>query len=330
MTELTSVVIASLVHKLKGTPFYAEVAKMHESRKAAEDFANKGGFVAPMTILLLDWPHDEWYTANTEDISGIDTEGTFGERNQPVVITLHGGTDGNGLLTPSVLETALTPNPTGNGYAGLNSIGTVRLAQAYQGKSPLKDLLEGHMPDGSSVPVIGYDTLVANGKPVYGVKRWAVVRSLDQAKKTKNGSHTLAELAKMSDGKIVQATDSQVIVYNGGVAEATAFLQRLHSAGKVKKVPVYNPFNDSSFNAQEDQARVAYLDTPDRYGLYGDGNVNSYSRFVGVGAGGAVAFEQAGQRILEAYVADALGSGNAFHHKGMIWSGSKAPNLRLE
>ena len=206
---------------------------------------------------------------------------------------MHGGIGGNCLLTPKVLEAALAKNPDGS-YVGLNSIGAVRLAQAYEGRQVLTELLRGDMPDGSKVPVVGYDALVNDGKPVEGVRPWAVVRTLDLAMRTKGDvpydDQQLSNLADLDEkGNIVRATDSQVIAHSGGVTEATAVLQRAttnHFTGFSVTYKVTNPFNHSKFNPKEDQASIVLLVNASCY--QGNARVNTNSNFVAVDLSDAV------------------------------------------
>ena len=98
---------------IQGKLFYNE--NLPTALEQAQRYVGKKGYVASMPHLLLNFPHQEWYTANSEDLVGIDTDGLFGEKGQAVVVTYHGG----GILTghPQRIQKAygekLTPQ-----YAG--------------------------------------------------------------------------------------------------------------------------------------------------------------------------------------------------------------------
>ena len=84
-----------------GEPFYDQ--HLPKALQEAQKYAGKSGFVASMPQLLKGFPHAEWYTAVSEDDIGIDAEGKFGIRGEPVVVTVHG----DGILAlPKRIERA--------------------------------------------------------------------------------------------------------------------------------------------------------------------------------------------------------------------------------
>ena len=169
-----------VVKELKGEPFYN--IHLPTAQRAAIDYAKEHGtFVAPLTLLLRNFPHGQWYTANSEEHSGIDTDGKFGPNGGHVVVTLHGGREGIGLLTPDIIQTAYDMKEAGKG--GINNLYAAVLSDVYAGKDVLTDLLHGGLPDGESIPVLPYEQLRSEGAPA-DFQRFAVVRTLELARQT--------------------------------------------------------------------------------------------------------------------------------------------------
>ncbi|MBI5398818.1 hypothetical protein HZB03_05110, partial [Candidatus Woesearchaeota archaeon] len=106
---MMSMVLRGLV-VYSGEPVYAD--NIPQAQRAVEvGCREKGGFAAPMHLLLENWPHSDWSTANSEDISGVvDTAipGLGIKKGDCVVATYHGGNDGKwGFFSPDKVARAL-------------------------------------------------------------------------------------------------------------------------------------------------------------------------------------------------------------------------------
>ena len=260
---------------VKGEVFYDK--KLPNALRAAQKYAaDSGTFVANMPLLLKQFPHKEWYTANSEEHSGIDKYGRFVKRGGYVVITLHGGKEGIGLLTPEVLEKAYDMKKRNKGV--IKKLYAAKFNDLFDGKDVLTTLIYGRgMPDGSPILVIPYSQLVNEGSPG-GYQRYAVVRPLELARKTDSGYKSIDRLTN-GKGKV---TDSQVITYAGGVKEGQNVIDRAIKNFKSGKLRVSHPFNSKNFDPNEPQGRLLFLNPFDYGGLIGDNDLNNYGRVVGV------------------------------------------------
>ncbi len=263
-----------VVKDVQGEVFYDE--SLPKALRAGQKYASDNqSFVAPMSLLLKQFPHSEWYTANSEDHSGVDKDGAFGPKNGHVVVTLQGGKEGIGLLTPEVIEKAYDMKKRNKG--GMNELYAAKLNDVFDGKNVLADLLHGGMPDGTKILVIPYSQLVNEGSPG-GNQRYAVVRSLELARKTDSG---YKGIDRLTDGE-GSVKDSQVIAYAGGVQEGQNVISRAKESFKSGKLGVWHPFNHDKFNPDEPQGRVLFLNSVDNSGLNGYCNLDYGGRFVGV------------------------------------------------
>ena len=263
-----------VVRDVQGEVFYD--GNLPNALKAVQKYAaDNGTSVANMPLLLRQFPHSEWYTANSEDHSGVDKHGVFGPRDGHIVVTLHGGKEGIGLLTPEVIEKAYDMKKRNKG--GMNELYAAKHSDVFDGKDVLTDLLQGGMPDGTKILVIPYSQLVNEGSPG-GSQRYAVVRSLELARKTDSGYKGIDRLAD-GEGNV---KDSQVIAYAGGAQEGQDVINRAKESFKSGKLGVWHPFNHDKFNPDESQGRVLFLFSVDYVGLDGDVNLVSGGRSVGV------------------------------------------------
>ena len=263
-----------VVKNIQGEVFYD--ANLPTALKAAQKYAaDNETSVANMPLLLRQFPHSEWYTANSEDLSGVDKHGDFGPKDGHVVVTLHGGKDGIGLLTPDVIAKAYDMKKGNRG--GMNELYAAKLNDVFDGKDVFADLLHGGMPDGTKIMVISYDQLANEGSPG-GFQRYAVVRPLELARKTFSGYEGIDRL---TDGE-GNVKDSQVITYAGGVQEGQNVIKRAKESFKSKKLGVWHPFNSDKFNPDEPQGRVLFLNSDDNNGLIGSYGLDVIGRFVGV------------------------------------------------
>ena len=263
-----------VVKEVQGEPFY-DTHLPTAQRAALKYAADNKTQVANMPLLLRQFPHSEWYTANSEDHSGVDKHGAFGQKGGYVVVTLHGGKEGIGLLTPEIIEKAYDMKKRSKG--GMSELYAAKHNDVFDGKDVLTDLLQGGMPDGSKIMIIPYSQLVNDGSPG-GNQRYAVVRSLDFARKTDSG---YKEIGRLTDGE-GNVKDSQVIAYAGGVQEGQNVVNRAKESFESGKLGVWHPFNHNKFNPDEPQGRVLFLDSVGGSGLFGGGGLGDYGRFVGV------------------------------------------------
>jgi len=263
-----------VVRDVQGEVFYD--GKLPVALKAAQKYAaDNGTSVANMPLLLRQFPHSEWYTANSEDHSGVDKHGAFGPKDGHIVVTLHGGKEGIGLLTPEVIEKAYDMKKRNKG--GMNELYAAKHSDVFDGKDVLTNLLQGGMPDGTKILIIPYSQLVNEGSPG-GSQRYAVVRSLELARKTDSGYKGIDRLAD-GEGNV---KDSQVIAYAGGAQEGQDVINRAKESFKSGKLGVWHPFNHDKFNPDESQGRVLFLVSNDYDGLIGYDNLGDDGRSVGV------------------------------------------------
>ncbi len=250
---------------------------MPTAQRAALDYAKEQGtFVAPMTLLLRNFPHGNWYTANSEEHYGIDADGQFGPKGGHVVVTLHGGREGIGLLTPDIIELAYDMKRAEKG--GMNEVYAAVLSDVYADKNVFADLLHGGLPNGESILVLPHVRLKNEGAPA-NFQRYASVRTLDLARQTDSGYKPIKRLTDKK-GKI---TDSQVIAYAGGVPEGQRVIDNSKKAG-YENLGVWHPFNRADFNPDVAHGRVLFVGYIDYDGLNGDYYLDNYGRFVGVKA----------------------------------------------
>ncbi len=239
-----------------------------DSMQAAMKYVKKNdGHLATMIELLRGFPQPTWYTANSEDVSGVDKDNLFGYGiNTPVVITSHG----RGLLcnNPNRIRKALKE--------GLNALSAVKLTD-----DEWNGYVRGELSDGRGEILTWDNFLEESAVPNYidthseAHEAIRVVRSLELARKTDTGYKVLSRLCD-AKGKV---TDSQVIVYAGGVVPAQKVIDEAKSRNWAN-LGVYHPFSIEQFAPNEPQGRVLYLG--DNGGLGGDSSVSSYASFFGV------------------------------------------------
>jgi len=275
MAEL--ILSSKVVDEVKGEPFYDR--NMGAAKEAAEKYAKKHkGFVAPMHLLLRNFPHFDWHTANMEDISGFDKEGIFVSKNEPVVITYQGGFNGDGVLSSEKIKQALELYDQKKG--GLNAVYAAVLADLYPNKEVIAELLRGNMPDGQKVDIFSYRQILAGENKQHNAefRPYAIVRPLSLARETVSGYGSIDRLTD-DKGKV---KDSQVIVYAGGVEEAQNVIDNARRKFKSGKLGVWHPFNLDKFSPEQEQARVGYLGVSGDGSLIGDYGLSNNARFVGV------------------------------------------------
>ncbi len=291
-----------------------------EAQKAADNYNKERGTIAySMPVLLQGFPYEKWITANSDDYSGTDIDGRFGNKGDCVVATRHGGKEGKwGLLNPEIIETALDMHKRGQG--GLNAVYAAVLSDLYK-TNVLRDMLNGGMPDGRTIAVFSYDQLVAGECPRDG-SEYVVVRPLSLARKTDSGHKPIARLV----GEERKVIDSQVITYAGSVQDAQHVVDNARWKFRSGKLGVWHPFNVKNFDPEEAQGRLLFVGYDDSNGLGGDYNLNYYGRFlVGVapearvGAECRAPLEEMVNVKLPRNVVDAIKLGKEFTYEGRTY-----------
>ena len=259
--------IDSLIDSLLGEEFYAK--SIPEAQRDVE----KAGLVAvPMYLLAKEFPHKEFYTANTADFSGIDTKGRYTKKGGSVVITVHGGLDG-WAFPPARLEQALQKwKDSGKKLGtGVNQVYATILEQ-----QDIDNMLQGIMLDGKESPVKAYEDFEGVSKDM---KRQAIVRPLELAQQTESGYDEIIRLCDKSGN----VTDSQMIIYAGSKEAAQEIINSVQGQPyNRRKLGVWHPFNQDTFNPEQAQGRVSVLVSGNINGFSGSGNVYDYACVVGV------------------------------------------------
>lgn len=241
--------------EILGEPFPCK--SLPESLRQTIEYVGDSGFIASMPQLLREFPHSRWYTAFSEEDVLIDKTGRFERKGRPVVITSHGKII---LGTPERLEQAVK-NLTGT-YAGKLT------------PEEATGLLEGQIR-GEPTNIWHYEDFVKQDSLP---ENYSVVRPLSLAQQTKSGRHDVNDLCD-KEGKV---TDSQVIVYAGGVKAAQRVIERAKEKLN-SKLGVWHSFNENGFDAST-QPQGCLLFLGYCYDLDGGGGPDYYDGgcFVGV------------------------------------------------
>src|SRR3989344_7093475 len=140
--------------------------------------------------------------------------------------------------------------------------------------------------NGQNVARIHLDDVKKGSVPAAGTP-YTVFTRLDKDKANINGSGQLTYDTFMSDDRVLMITGSP----QSREALATMLFGRKEDGGEGwSNIRSYHRINEVGFDAQA-KGRLVYLDYNDS-GLNGLRNINYDGRFVGVGAGGAVAREK--------------------------------------
>jgi len=311
-----------VVPQVTGIPFYADT--IPEAQRLALAYNQEtGGFTAPMPLLLVNFPHSEWYTANSEDLSGVanyDMPHLNIRKGEAFVATAHGGTDGKVgiLLTPDKTELALQlwkETEENKQRKGLNAMHAAVLDDIYYGKDVLSVLLnERRAPDNRAIGIYSYEQMLAGETPK-DFSPYVVVRPLALARQTIYGYESIdrltniAELVErdgLSDEESFEqerVTDSQVIVYAGGVAEGNKVIRSARYKFTSGKLGVWHPFNVDTFNPEQSQGRLLFLGKYDDSGFGGDDLLDNDGHFVG----GSIAPEALRENGASPDIEDVLG-----------------------
>lgn len=237
-------------------------ASLSDTLREVQQFTHNGGLILPLYALARSSPFEKegTYTANSEEHSG---SGEFRGKEDAYAVTLHGGRDGQLLLTPDVIDRAAALY---NGHQnGITPIYAIDLERTI-GKTVFNDLLDGGLPDGSLIPLFSLDELLAGKTEVLlsTFQRFGIVRTLAQARETTNCPLEMRNRPGMKDGylrikpkeTLVRGVfDSQLLAYCGSRSEAKHLLQKLVPYEKAH-VCVQHPFNKLFFEAERPQGRI--------------------------------------------------------------------------
>jgi hypothetical protein len=253
---------------------YATVALRRALRYAGDD-----GFVASMPQLLharVNASYDNviwntWFTANSEESVVTTPLGNH------VVVTVHGG----GIFAkPARFERSLR--------ADLNRYNSEGLTGQYAAKISeieARDVLRGHLPDGTEIPVYPFDEFKRGVAKL--PMRYAVVLDFEMARKSTRGY----------DPFDVLKDEPNFIVRAGGIEAAAAYLDKARDRHNTTVMGNWHPYN--RIDPDQPQTRVAFLagnlggvgteDDDDHlygydaeYGMGGDATLGGMARYVAV------------------------------------------------
>lgn len=223
---------------MEATVFYD--SHLPDALRRALEYAGEDGYVASLPQLLHArvnaaddneiW-HNQFFTSNSEESVARTKQGTV------VAVVVHGG----GIFASperfKKLYYASVDRNSEFGYTGLFS--------AKISTSEAVGVVEGTLPDGSDIPVFSYSEFKQgiNCLP----RRYAVVMDFEMAKKSRTGNINFDELKD----------DPLMIIRAGGVAAATAYLDKLKSREKSSVMANWHAFND--VDPDQPQTRVLFL-----------------------------------------------------------------------
>ena len=241
-----------------------------DALERALDYAGDDGFVASLPQLLhartnasydnIIW--NTWFTSNSEENVLTTLEG------QRVVVTVHGG----GIFaTPERFRKLF--------HANVSRFCDVAFTGLFAGKileAEAHDLLDGKLPDGTEIPVFGFDEFKRGITDL--PLRYAVIIDFEVARLSNNGYVPFDDLTD----------DPMMIVRAGGVEAAAAYLDKTRDRHNTKVTGSWHPFN--SINAEQPQTRVPIL--AGNKGGVGteeeDGHLNGYDSEYGMGGDSSI------------------------------------------
>jgi hypothetical protein len=266
------------------TEFKMEAAIIFDSHipyalRRALEYAGEDGFVASMPQLLharANAPYDNiiwntWFTSNSEESVVTTAEGTR------VVVAVHGG----GIYaTPERFERTYR--------ASVNRSNPEGFTGQYAGKiskQEASDVLNGKLPDGTEIPVYGFDEFKkgVSNLPL----RYAVILDFEMARKSTRGF----------DPFDVLKDEPNMIVRAGGVEPLVAYLDKARDRHNTKIMGNWHPYN--RIDPSQPQCRIPFLagnkggvgtendDDDDygydaEYGMGGDACIHNMGRYVAV------------------------------------------------
>jgi hypothetical protein len=247
--------------------------------RRALEYAGDDGFVASMPQLLharanasydnIIW--NTWFTSNTEESVVTTPQGKH------VVVAVHGG----GIFSsPERFEQvyrASVDRSNSQGFTG-----------QYAGKlseSEASDVLEGKLPDGTQIPVYGFDEFKQGIADL--PMRYGVILDLEIARHSTRGY----------DPFDVLKDEPNFIMRAGGVEAAAVYLDKARDRHNTKIMGNWHPYN--RIDLDQPQTRISFLagnqggmctedDDDDlygydaEYGLGGDACIHNMGRYVAV------------------------------------------------
>ena len=250
----------SIEQMLNGKTFYntdrnasGNLIGVAVSLRQALKYATSKGIVLTMPELIkaktqADKSHEywrNWLSAYTEENIGIDRNGKFGERNEPVLVVVHGG----GILTPDRIMKAYEDGLIGN--------------SAKYTEEEFNELLEGRV-NGNEIPFYALEE-IKRGVPNLP-HRFGVVMPYRDAQATSSGFQNKSNFLN----------NPLVIARNGGLENLETYFDM---AKDNDKIGCWHSF--SGRDTSIPQGRLLFLNAGS-YGLSGINYLDNYGRFVGV------------------------------------------------
>ena len=213
---------------------YATVALRRALRYAGND-----GFVASMPALLharVNAPYDNiiwntWFTANSEESVVTTPQGNH------VVVAVHGG----GIFaSPERLERSLRADLDRSNSQGLTGQYAAKISEREA-----RDVLRGHLPDDSEVPIYPFDEFKRGVADL--PMRYAVVLDFELAKKSKSGYQSFDVLKD----------DPNMIVRAGGAEPLAAYLDKARNRNNTDLMGNWHSYN--RIDPDQSQTRIPEL-----------------------------------------------------------------------
>ncbi len=192
----------------------------------------------------------KWFTALSEENAGIDKNGKLVGRDQPVVLTLHGG----GILTPQRINQAY--------IEGLTPQNTAKFTD-----EEFDNLLNGVLPSGESINLYTVDD-VRQGRIPDPFGRYAVWMPAETAKAKPSGYHAKSDFMN----------NELVIARAGTLDHLDAYFEKAQHSSNHN---LGNWHRCGKIDFRQPQGRVLFVDD-DYYGLSGNDGLDHDGRFVGV------------------------------------------------
>ncbi len=208
--------------------------------RGALEYAGEDGFVASMPQLLharVNAPYDNiiwntWFNPNSEENLVTSPQGNR------VVVTVHGG----GIFaSPERFESLFRASTDRNSEIGFTGLFAGRIAEREA-----HDLLAGHLPDGTDIPLFTFDEFKRGVADL--PRRYAVVLDFETARKCRCGYEAFEDLKD----------DPLMMVRAGGVEAASAYLDKAQDRHGSKRMGVWHPFNNID-TPDQPQTRVPNL-----------------------------------------------------------------------
>ena len=242
-----------------------------DALRRALDYAGDDGYVASMPALLharANAPFDNiiwntWFNPNSEESLLTTPQGNR------VMVMVHGG----GIFgSPDRFEKLFR--------ADTSRFSEISFTGLFAGKITVRevhDILQGHLPNGSVIPVFSFDEF---SRGVADLPRhYAVVMDFEMAKNCRCGFEKFDDLKD----------DPLMIVRAGGVEAAAKYLDKARSRHNTDRMGSLHPFN-SIHDLDQPQTRVPTL--AGNLGGTGteedDGDIHGYDAEFGIGGDSSI------------------------------------------